>query len=53
MMQEAARQGIAHISVAGWGSTYGAQYQDAVHPTQAGHNKIGPIYGQQLRNVLR
>lgn len=42
--------GIPAISVAGWGSS--AQYADYVHLTQHGHNQMGQLYTQKLREVL-
>lgn len=42
--------GLPAISVAGWGSS--AQYADYVHLTQHGHNQMGQLYTQKLREVL-
>lgn len=48
---EAARQGISNISVAGWGTTLKPGMRDKVHLNQAGHNKVAPTYEKALRKV--
>lgn len=52
VMNEAERQGLAHISVAGWGTTYNAEYADGVHLTQTGSTTIGLPYAAALETVL-
>lgn len=52
VMNEAERQSLAHVSVAGWGTTYNAEYADGVHLTQTGSTTIGQPYAAQLKGVL-
>jgi hypothetical protein len=52
VMNEAEHQNLAHVSVAGWGTTYNAEYADGVHLTQTGSTTIGQPYAAQLKGVL-
>ncbi|CAN7234677.1 GDSL-type esterase/lipase family protein [Arthrobacter sp. LjRoot78] len=51
LMHAAAARGLKRISLAGTASVAGAasNYQDANHLTQAGHNKVAPLYAEALR----
>ncbi|MGP0221748.1 GDSL-type esterase/lipase family protein [Paenarthrobacter sp. NCHU4564] len=52
--REAAVRGWPRISMAGTATIAGANgnYLDDVHLTQAGHNKVAPLYASALRYVL-
>lgn len=51
--QRARELGLSAISVAGWGSTYRAEYLDDVHPSQLGHDTLAAPYGEALSAVVR
>lgn len=52
IMDEASRQHLRHISVAGWGTRFEAEYRDGVHLTPRGHDAISTPYAAALRQVL-
>ncbi|SEE36734.1 LGFP repeat-containing protein [Arthrobacter alpinus] len=52
VMAEAQRQGISHVSVAGWGTTLKAKYRDNIHLSPDGHNTVAPRYAAALAEAL-
>lgn len=53
LMHGAEARGLARISLAGTASVAGAagDFRDANHLTQAGHNKVAPLYAEALRST--
>jgi lysophospholipase L1-like esterase len=52
LAENAARQGVTFISVAGLASEANAQYLDNVHLSQAGHNAVAALYTAKLAAAL-
>ncbi len=50
--REATRLGVAAISVAGWASSYNAQFLDQTHLSQRGHDAISRHYAAALSRAL-